>query len=121
MMISRFSDGMRWTLGGLFLSRLVIIAAFLLLPKSLFSVYAFAALLGFTGSSTVPPTSGLVGKLFGARRLAVLFGVAFFFHQIGAFVSAWLGGLLGSYDLIWWSSGVLAAVAGLLSFGVLED
>lgn len=116
--------GMKWTLGGLFAARTVIVAAFLLLPKSLFTVYAFAAALGFTGSSTVPPTSGLVGRIFGAKKLATLFGIAFFFHQIGSFFSAWLGGVLlaatGGYSAIWIASGVLAAVAALLSFFVKE-
>lgn len=116
--------GMKWTLGGLFAVRPVIIAAFLLLPRSLAAVYGFAALLGFTGASTVPPTSGLVGRIFGAKKLGTLFGIAFFFHQIGAFFSAWLGGILltatGGYAAIWIASGILAAVAALLSFSVKE-
>ena len=116
--------GMKWMLGGLFAARPIAIAAFLLLPKSAVTVYCFAGLLGFTGSSTVPPTSGLVERLFGARKLAALFGVAFFFHQIGAFASAWLGGVLleatGGYTVIWVTAGVLAAVAALLSFSVKE-
>lgn len=116
--------GMKWTLGGLFGLRPIIIAAFLLLPKSALTVYCFAGLLGFTGASTVPPTSGLVGRIFGARKLATLFGIAFFFHQIGAFFSAWLGGVLlestGSYTPIWIAAGVFAAIAAILSFSVKE-
>ena len=55
----------------------------------------------------VPLVSGLIGKLFGLRYFNTLFGVAFFSHQIGGFVGAWLGGLIfdltGSYSGAWMS------------------
>ena len=53
----------------------------------------FAAALGFTWLATVPPTAGLVGKLFGTRYLATLFGLTLLSHQIGGFLGAWLGGM----------------------------
>ena len=55
--------------------------------------YVFAAALGFTWLATVPPTAGLVGKLFGMRYLSTLFGLTLLSHQIGGFLGAWLGGL----------------------------
>jgi hypothetical protein len=42
--------------------------------------------------STVPPTSGLVALMFGTRWLAMLYGFAFFSHQVGGFLGVWLGG-----------------------------
>lgn len=121
-MISRFP--MKYTLSGLFAARPVVILAFLLLPKTIPVIYAFAALLGFIGASTVPPISGLTGKLFGVKSLATLFGVLFVCHQIGSFFSAWFGSLLihasGTYSLLWLSSAVLAALAAVLSFCVRE-
>ncbi len=62
----------------------------------------FAAFMGLTYLSTVPPTAGLVAKLFGTGNMATLFGLVLLTHQIGGFLGAWLGGkvftLTGSYD-----------------------
>lgn len=120
---SRFP--MQKVLGLLYGSRTVWIIGFLLLPKTIVTVYAFAALLGFTGNATVPPTSGLVGKLFGPARLGTLFGLAFVAHQIGSFFSAWLGGICltatGGYTLIWCASAVLSLVAAVVSFCVKSE
>ena len=49
--------------------------------------------LGLTWLSTVPPTAAIVGKLFGIRYLATLFGLTLLSHQIGAFFGACLGGI----------------------------
>lgn len=116
---------MKWVLGGFFGSRPFIILAFLLLPKNIVTIYLVAALLGFTGSSTVPPTSGLVGKLFGPAKLATLFGIVFVSHQVGSFFSSWLGGICvsatGGYTLIWCVSAVFSTVAAIVSFCVKEE
>ena len=81
-------------------------------------VYVVSALT--VTSSTVPPTSGLVAVMFGTRWLAMLFGFAFFSHQVGGFLGVLLGGFAfertGSYDAVWWLSvlfGVLSAVINL--------
>jgi len=95
--------------------RAVFITAFVLLPASPVTALLFAAAMGLMWLSTVPPTSGLVTLMFGTRWLATLYGFAFFSHQVGGFLGAWLGGLLyektGSYDIVWW----LAVAFGLLS------
>jgi MFS family permease len=95
--------------------RAVFIAAFVLLPASTVTTLLFGAGMGLLWLSTVPPTSGLVSLMFGTRWLATLYGFAFFSHQVGGFLGAWLGGLLyertGSYDIVWW----LAVAFGLLS------
>jgi MFS family permease len=113
---------MRRVLGCLYGSRSLIVLVFLLAPKNLFTVCAVTALLGLTGSSTVVPTSGLVGRAFGAAKLATLFGLVFFIHQIGSFFSAWLGGICaamtGSYTLIWCISAVFSVVAAAASFRI---
>ena len=53
--------------------------------------YIFAIGLGLTWLATVPPTAGVVGKLFGMRYLATLFGLTLLSHQIGAFFGAYHG------------------------------
>lgn len=120
---SRFA--MKRVLGYLYGSRTVLIIGFMLLPKSLLTIYGYAAVLGLTGAATVPPTSGLVNKLYGTIKLGTLFGVAFVAHQIGSFFSAWLGGLClsftGSYSLIWCTSAVLSLVAATVSFFIKEE
>jgi MFS family permease len=100
--------------------RAVFIAAFVLLPASPVTTLLFAAGMGLMWLSTVPPTSALVTLMFGTRWLATLYGFAFFSHQLGGFLGAWLGGLLyertGSYDIVWWLTvafGVLSAVINL--------
>lgn len=111
---------MKNILGSLFASRTVIVIAFLLLPKTILVAFVFAALLGLTGASTVPPVAGIISLRFGAARLATLFGLVYCIHQIGAFFGAWLGGityeLFGTYVIIWLADSVLCALAAGAAF-----
>lgn len=115
---------MKWVAAALYGSRTVWIVLYLLLPKSVAATLAFAALLGLTGNATVPPVSGLTGKLFGADYIAALFGVVFVAHQIGSFFSAWLGGICvtmtGSYGLIW-SVGAVLSLLAMLASGLIAE
>jgi MFS family permease len=105
-------------------SRALMIALFLLAPKTALTFYVFAAALGFTWLATVPPTAGLVGKLFGARYLATLFGLTLLSHQVGAFFGAWLGGLafvrFGDYNWMWYADIALALGAALINLPIRE-
>ena len=47
-----------------------------------------------SGDATVPPTSGIISRKFGAEKMAVLYGFTLIGHQIGAFASSYLGGIL---------------------------
>lgn len=109
-------------LGSVYASRVLIILSLLLLPKTPAFVYITAFLFGLSGNATVPPTSGLLTKLFGSKKLATLYGMAFLVHQVGMFFSSWLGGVFatatGSYTLIWCISMVFSAGAALLCFSV---
>ena len=105
-------------------SRAVLVVLYLLLPKTAWTFYLFAAGLGFTWLATVPPTATVVGKLFGARYLATLFGMTLLSHQIGGFMGAWLGGLaithFGDYNWMWYADIVLAAAAALVNLPIRE-
>ena len=105
-------------------ARAVAIAIFLVAPKTAMTFYIFGAALGLTWLATVPPTAGLVGKLFGARYLATLFGLTLFSHQIGGFFGAWLGGLAvdstGNYQWMWYADIALASVAALVNLPIRE-
>ncbi len=114
----------KYLLSGLYLARAVVIALFLLAPKSELAVWLFSASFGLLWLSTVPLTSGLVGDIFGARYLATLFGFVMFSHQIGAFFGAWLGGLsydlTGSYNAVWLIAIVLGVIAAALHFPIAD-
>jgi len=105
-------------------SRAIAIAIYLMAPKTEFTFYIFAAVLGFTWLATVPPTAGLVGKLFGTRYLGTLFGFALLSHQIGGFFGAWLGGITfaqnGSYEWMWYADIVLAIAAAFVNLPIRE-
>ena len=107
-----------------YFSRAAAIAIYLLAPKTALTFYLFAAVLGFTWLATVPPTAGLIGKLFGVRYLATLFGLATLTHQIGAFFGAWLGGIalvsFGDYNWMWYADMALALLAAFVNLPIRE-
>ena len=76
-----------------------------LMPKNVLTAVIFSTGLGMTGDATVSPTSGLVNENFKLKEVATLIGLLFTVHQIGAFMSAWLGGVIvkntGGYTLLW--------------------
>ncbi|WP_374511922.1 MFS transporter [Niveibacterium sp.] len=105
-------------------SRALLVALYLIAPKTPLTFYLFAAGLGVTWLATVPPTAAVVGKLFGHRYLATLFGLTLLSHQIGGFLGAWLGGIaitrLGSYDAMWYADIALASAAALVNLPIRE-
>ncbi|NNB58182.1 MFS transporter [Pseudomonas fragi] len=111
-------------LTALYLARAVVIVLFLWAPVTQFSAYLFGMAMGFLWLSTVPLTNGTVATLFGVRNLSMLGGIVFLFHQLGAFLGGWLGGVVydqtGSYDLIWQVSIVLSLLAAALNWPVRE-
>jgi len=115
---------MKLMLSALYASRGLGVVFFLLAPKTELTILVFSVWMGVTFLATVPPTAGLVGKLFGVRYLATLFGVTLFAHQIGGFFGAWLGGVAfaatGSYDWMWYADIALAVFAALINLPIKE-
>lgn len=111
-------------LAWMYAARAVAIVLYLLAPKTPTTFYLFAAALGFTWLATVPPTAAIVGKLFGVRYLATLFGLTLLSHQIGGFLGAWLGGqsvtAFGDYQWMWWADIALAAGAAVVNLPIRE-
>ncbi|HQA11458.1 MFS transporter [Zoogloea sp.] len=120
--ISRYRS--KHLLAAMYASRAVLIALYLLMPRTEAVFYLFAAGLGFTWLATVPPTAALVGKLFGVRYLATLFGLTLLSHQIGGFLGAWLGGLavmhFGDFTWMWYADMALAVLAALVNLPIRE-
>lgn len=81
-------------LAWIYLLRALVIAVFIVLPPTIYSVVFFSIGMGLLWLATIPPTSGLVAVMFGTRYMALLYGVVFLSHQLGSFLGVFLGGLL---------------------------
>lgn len=114
----------KYILAAMYGSRVLLIAAYMLAPRTDLTFYLFAAGLGFTWLATVPPTAAIVGKLFGTRYLATLFGLTLLAHQIGGFLGTWLGGLaiyqFGDFTWMWYADMGLSAFAVLVNLPIKE-
>ena len=103
----------------------IAIIAFLLLPLSAWTIYAFGVIMGLLWLSTVPLTNGIVANMFGVKYLSMLSGLIFFTHQIGSFFGGWLGGvnhdMTGNYNAIWMFSIALSLLGVLVHFFVNEE
>jgi MFS family permease len=114
----------RYILSIIYFSRALSIVVFVLLPTSATTTLIFGAVTGLLWLSTVPPTSGLVAVMFGTRWLTMLFGFAFFSHQVGGFLGVLLGGIVferwGSYDPVWWLSVFFGVLSALINLPIVE-
>lgn len=108
----------KYALSILYTLRSLLIVAFILLPMTPFTVAVFSAGVGLTWLGTLPLTSGIIIDVFGARYMAMLFGIVFFSHQLGSFTGVWLGGYLfdatGNYETIWWIAIALGFTTALI-------
>lgn len=104
--------------------RVLIAIGFLVLPKSVPFAFIATGLLGLTGDSTVPPTTGIISSKVGVAKMAIVYGSIFIGHQIGAFASAWLGGVLVntplSYSALWIVDLCLCIAAAAASFRIRD-
>jgi MFS family permease len=114
----------RFILSFIYFTRAVAIVLLITLPPSTAVTLVYGAITGLMWLSTVPPTSGLVALMFGTRWLAMLFGFAFFSHQVGGFLGVWLGGLVfestGSYNLVWWLSVFFGIASAVINLPIVE-
>ncbi len=111
-------------LSAIYLLRGVSIMYFIYMPPSVLNALIFGATFGYLWLSTVPPTSGIVGHIFGTRYVSLLYGFVFLSHQVGSFLGAYLGGLFhdlyGSLDYAWYISIALSLFAGLIHLPIKE-
>ncbi len=114
----------RYILSIIYFSRALAVVALITLPASPVVTLIYGAVTGLLWLSSVPPTTGLVALMFGTRWLAMLFGVAFFSHQVGGFLGVYLGGLLyertGSYDVVWWLGVLFGVISALINLPIVE-
>jgi MFS family permease len=104
--------------------RAITMLAFVLLALDQPLALGLMAVLGIFWMSSIPPTAGLLGQIFGPYYIGTLLGVVSCGHQFGSFVGAWLGGVIydrtGSYDLMWWLCAALGFIAMVANLPVNE-
>ena len=118
----------RWRMKSLlsliYATRALAVIVFMLAPKTEAVMLVFAAVIGLTYLSTLPPTVGLVAKMFGTAHMGTLFGLVMLGHQLGGFLGAYMGGKsfewTGSYDWMWYADIVLAVGAALIHLPIHE-
>ena len=78
----------------------------------------FIVFYGLDWVATVPPTLAQCREQYGEDS-AIVFGWVLASHQVGAALVAFLGGVardvFGSYNMVWYASGTLCAVAALMA------
>ena len=112
--------GGKWSkpalLGGIYLTRSLVLGWYFLAAPTPETTLLFAALMGFLWLGVAPLIAGMVVEIFGLRWQAMIQGMAFTSHQLGSFLGAFGGGLLfdayGSYDLAWKLGVGMGIVAG---------
>jgi MFS family permease len=114
----------RYLLAWIYFGRAIAIAAFIMVPPTPVTCIAFGIAIGLLWLSTVPPTSALVMLMFGTKYMAMLYGFAFFSHQVGGFLGVYLGGVLyeafGNYSLVWWLSVALGVASAVINLPIEE-
>ena len=114
----------KYVLSYVYGARALLVLLYLAAPKNEWTFYLFAVGLGFTWLATVPPTAGVIGKLYGPRYLATLFGLTLLSHQSGGFLAACLGGIAvvhhGDYLPMLYADIFLATLAALCNFPIRE-
>ena len=115
---------MKNVLAGVYGIRILIALAFIFIPKSVPFAFIATGMLGLTGDSTVPPTTGIISNKIGTLKMAIVYGSIFIGHQLGAFASAWLGGILVSttlgYTALWIVDLCLCITATVASFKIKD-
>jgi MFS family permease len=114
----------RWLLAAIYGLRALAIVVFVLTPVSPVTAILFGVAMGFLWLSTIPPTNALVIIMFGTRWVGLLYGIAFFSHQVGSFVglviAGWTRAWTGTYDIIWWLGILLGVAAAIVNLPIVE-
>jgi len=114
----------RYILAVIYFARALAVVFLVTMPASPAVALIYGAVTGLLWLSSVPPTAGLVAVMFGTRWMAMLFGIAFFSHQVGGFLGVYLGGLLyertGSYDIVWWLGVLFGVVSAVINLPIVE-
>lgn len=90
-----------------------------------FQLYIVAVIAGLAWSGNVSLSSAILSDVYGVKLVGILFGMAFFVHQIGATISTFLGGwayeTFGTHWIAFGGAGVLLFMAGTVSLRISMD
>ncbi|MBV1904361.1 MAG: MFS transporter [Marinosulfonomonas sp.] len=115
----------KYLLAGVYTSRAIIAAVFIMLPITPTTVVIFSFAMGLLFLASVPLTSGLVAHIYGLRYMGTLYGIVFMSHQIGSFLGVWLGGRLydiyGTYTAVWWVGVGVGAFSAIVHLPIREQ
>jgi MFS family permease len=95
----------------------LLVLPFALASGSYIWLMVFAIFYGLDWIATVPPTIGLTRRRFGIEKSAMMYGWMVAFHQVGAGVAAYFGGVFyeafGSYKMAFLLAGGFCLLASL--------
>ncbi|MDU7589370.1 MAG: MFS transporter, partial [Acidovorax sp.] len=87
----------------------------LLLAGNTLELYGTSVIGGIAWAGSIALSSAILADMFGVRLVGVLYGWAYLGHQVGAMISAWLGGWgyehFGTHWIAFGLSGALLMVA----------
>ncbi|HEU0201901.1 MAG TPA: MFS transporter [Burkholderiaceae bacterium] len=118
--LGRLSDRLprRHILAAIYLVRGLGFFALLIVGTHL-ELYVAAAIGGVVWAGSIAMSSAILADVYGVRLVGVLYGWAYFGHQIGATVSSWLGGwayeAFGTHWVAFGAAGALLVIASGVS------
>ena len=87
----------------------------LLLVGTQWELYIAAIIGGLVWAGSIALSSAILADVYGVRLVGILYGWAYFGHQVGAMISSWLGGWaydrFGTHWIAFGAAGVLLMVA----------
>jgi MFS family permease len=91
----------------------------LLLVGTQWELYAAASIGGLVWAGSIALSSAILADVYGVRLVGILYGWAYFGHQLGATISSWLGGWayerFGTHWVAFGTAGALLLVATAIS------
>lgn len=90
----------------------------LLLVGSAWQLYGVAAIGGVVWAGSIALSSAILADVYGVKKVGMLYGWAYLGHQVGAMISAWLGGWGYETHHTHWVAFGAAAVLLLLAAAV---
>lgn len=92
----------------------------LLVVGAQWELYLAASIGGIVWAGSIALSSAILADIYGIRMVGMLYGWAYLGHQLGATVSAWLGGwgyeTFGTHWIAFGASGVLLIMAAVVSY-----
>lgn len=94
----------------------------LVMVASLWQLYVVVIVAGFVWAGSIALSSAMLSDVYGLKLVGLLYGWAYFGHQVGAMFSSWLGGWgydqFGTHFISFAAAGVILFLASVASLNV---